>query len=144
MLRIEQGVSSPDGTVIQAGYIVTGPNDARNWTLTGTVELSIKGNGSSWRYETVQVGLLIPGIGDKLVRLQQWAPFLTLQGLSNDKTAVNAGWLLDKMEILDPQAACARIEFQCQIGVRDIDGYVLRLGYLIHAIGGLVPAPDIV
>jgi hypothetical protein len=75
------------------------------------------------------------------LRLTKWAPFVTLNSISDDGAAVNAGWAVDdfKLESTDTLAVVAKIK--AYIAVRDVDAFVLRLGYAVHLVGSLEPIP---
>ena len=142
MIHLSQ-TSNPEAFT-STHYIVTQtPDGFWHWTLTGIVILSIKGTGSTWSYETVKLYLTLPGTGSKWVRLQQWAPFLTLNSIANKDNAVNAGWAVDTFGVDNPHTLAPSITVNCKIAVRDIDGYVYRLGYVVHAVGKLETPPPI-
>ncbi len=142
MITISQ--ATDPGLFSSTNYIVIQAADGMiHWTLTGIAILTLKGSGSNWRHEEVRIILVLPGTGPKWVRLQQWAPFVTLNSIKNEKQAVNAGWSVDSYRILDPGASSPSLTVSCDVAVRDIDGYVLRLGYVVHAIGSLEDPPPI-
>ncbi len=121
-------------------------NGMSHWVLSGIVDLShrVKGWGANWRHENLILTLAIPGIGDQYLRVQQWAPFVTLNAVSNDGQSVNAGWDVESFQLIETGthdvpvregSLLREASIACAVNVRDIDGYVLRLGYTLHLMG---------
>ena len=74
----------------------------------------------------------------------QWAPFVTLNSISNEQQAVNAGWAVDAFRMLvSPGDHQSGVTVSCDVAVRDVDGYILRLGYIVFIVGKLVAQPVI-
>jgi hypothetical protein len=135
----------PGGNV-ESGHAVWYPPDPldpdrRLYILTGVVLLTMKGEGRSWRRESFAFCLGLPSIpsGQGLL-LEQWAPMVTLNSIANDQTSVDAGWAVDGFRLLHTTNAFAAVTVEADLAVRDVDGFVLRLGYAIHLIGRLAPA----
>lgn len=107
------------------------------YTLTGIVVGEPLQGEANWMrrqiFFTVQVPQLQRG---HVLHLDYWAPFVTLSSISNDRTATNAGWAVDAFAISAPTSPVRdKIGVKCNIAVRDIDGFILRLAYNIHLIG---------
>ena len=142
MITISQ--STDPGAFSATHYVVTQtPDGSWHWTLTGIALLSVRGSSQTWRHEQVQLILTLPGIGDKWVRLQQWAPFVTLSSIKNDGQAYFAGWAVDSFKLVDPKTPAPALTVLCDVAARDSDGFVLRLGYVIHAVGRLEEPPPL-
>lgn len=142
MIRISQ-IENPND-FSSTHYIITQtPDGMLHWTLTGVVTLSLKGTSAYWLREEVQIVLMLPGIGQKYIQLQQWAPFVTLSSIKNEQHAVNAGWAVDSFKLIVPEVSAQSVTISCDVAVRDIDGYIVRLGYVFHGVGSLVDPPYI-
>lgn len=120
-------------------------------TLTGVVILHLKGTGGSWLRDRVILGLRLPShlfpAGQGLL-VEYWAPFVTLNAISNKEHAVNAGWAIDAFgfhfdERHPPNEGyyMNSIPIWADLAVRDIDGYLLRLGYHVTVVGVLGSPP---
>jgi len=110
-----------------------------SYTLTGVVvvEPPFQGQGGDWFRERVQFAVPVPSLakGSQL-KLIYWAPFVTLSSISNDRTATNAGWAVDGFGIASPKNLIGEtVGVYCDLAVRDIDGFVVRLAYNVHLIG---------
>ncbi|MGO9116386.1 MAG: hypothetical protein ACLQPD_02120 [Desulfomonilaceae bacterium] len=115
-------------------------------TLTGLVILDKShGTGGDWRRDEVQFALKFHGIAeDKLVEMWYWAPFVTLNSISNEREAINAGWAVDAFRMLvSPGDRLGGVTVSCDVAVRDSDGYILRLAYIVFIVGKLVDRPVI-
>ena len=95
--------------------------------LTGYAVFDFKGSGQDWRREDLYMQ-----IGPKWSNLQDVAAVVSLASISNIETAINAGWAVDNCRW---GTINGRIHLQCQLAVRDIDGYIHRVAYQITAIG---------
>lgn len=133
-------------------YVITElPDGTRYWTLTGIADLSdrVKGSGAEWQREWVLLTVIIPAIGLNTVRVRQWAPFVTLDAVTNGDNA-HAGWAVESFHLMDsdlhevpakPGALMRTATVGCGIKVRGVEGCVLRLGYSIQLMGTLEPLP---
>ncbi len=134
-------------------YVMTEFGDGvRHWTLTGIADLSgqVRGKGAAWQREWVLLTLMIPGLGLNTLRVKQWAPFVTLDAVTQDGDPTNAGWAIESFHLMDaelhevpalPGALMRTATLGCGIKVRGLEGCVLRLGYSIQLIGSLEPFP---
>jgi hypothetical protein len=137
---IELSEFTQPGIFVTKTHTVTQAHDGfMHWTLTGIVVLpeEIKGTGSSWNDYAVMLTIELPGIGQNLVHIKQCAPFVTLNAIKNDHHAINAGWAVNSFKIVDPGQPSRGISLLCHLGMRDVDGAILRLGYVINAIGSV-------
>lgn len=122
------------------------PDGMRHWTLTGIADLSnmVNSTDAEWQRKWVLLTLQIPGAGERFVRLQQWAPLVTLDAIRRDGNSADAGWAVESFHVMDgdlhqipahPGALMRDVTIGCGIKVRGVDGYVLRLGYSLHLVG---------
>lgn len=122
-------------------HTTIGPDEF--YVLTGViiVDWKTKVTGSGWNREnSLLIGITIPGIPlHKALRLRHWAPFLTLNSISNDGPSNNAGWAVDEFSILDVSTPIQKeMVVKVQIAGRDSDGWIHRLGYHITLLGNFV------
>jgi hypothetical protein len=68
----------------------------------------------------------------------QWAPIVALSSISNDAAAYDAGWAVDGFRLRETDVAHAHVTLAVDLAVRDIDGWILRLGYCLHVTGNEV------
>ena len=116
------------------------PADGTSYTLTGVALLRYLDDerpGSDWLRQSVDFDVFIPGFSepDFGLKIDQWALLVTLNSISNDHEAINAGWAVDDFEIVFPEVVRNWVTVRAHLAVRDIDGYILRLGYQIHLLG---------
>jgi murein DD-endopeptidase MepM/ murein hydrolase activator NlpD len=113
------------------------------WTLTGVVLLHQKGTGRNWLRAQVDLGITVPEIpAGAALRLVHWAPFVTINAIQNDDTSNWAGWAVDSFRLAHPGDPITRqVTVETGIAVRDVDGYLLRLGYNITLAGTFAEAP---
>jgi hypothetical protein len=132
------------GQLVSESYVYfTTAEGLLAYTLTGLVPITFKGTaGNDFLRDTLQFEVPIRQLPiGKGLQLVRWAPFVTLNSISNDGTAVNAGWAVDDFTIPFTEAPMTAVSVKCDLAVRDIDGYVLRVGYQIHLLGSLVDLP---
>jgi hypothetical protein len=115
-------------------------DDYELFTITGVVEIAwqTKVTGPGWNRESdLVLEITVPGIPNgKALRLYFWAPFVTINTVSNDGLSNNAGWAVDAFEIIDPgQPIEQQVRVKIQIAGRDSDGWIHRLGYHITLAG---------
>jgi hypothetical protein len=114
-----------------------------NYLMTGIVVLTpIQGSGGDWKRLRmsfpVPIRLLQPGQSLSLIH---WAPLVTLSSIANNNEAVNAGWAVDGFGIANPgEKQHSAVEVFCDLAVRDVDGFIARLGYMVNLLGDEVPA----
>jgi hypothetical protein len=110
------------------------------YTLTGWEVIVEKGSGSEWRRFPKTFEVPVPALpSGQLLKLIHWAPFVTLNSIANDQAAVDAGWAVDDFGIANANEPLKTLRVECMLAVRDIDGLILRLGYVIQLLGNLVP-----
>ena len=128
-------------------WVTTRAKDDRELaTLTGIVATDLKGvEGGEWRYEDVVLGLALPTgyvPAGKAFQVEHWAPFVTLNAIYDKETAVNAGWAVDSFSGPGPVKIedNGRFRIETRIGVRDVDGWLFRIGITVTLSGVIVPA----
>jgi hypothetical protein len=131
------------------------PDGTRAYTLTGVAVCTVGGLGlpsdGRWRREQLYVIVSIPDLPDfppqNAVLLRHWAPFFTLNSISNDGVANDAGWAVDSWEVKQPGDVPAAgpltdpvrvVGYAVNLAAGDIDGYILRVGYHINLVGQIV------
>lgn len=114
-------------------------------TLTGVVRIDLKGSSTkNWREEEVIICPRIVYIPkDRALQLEHWAPFVTINAIYNEKTAVDAGWAVNNFSLeLPPENKVTyrypHIEIKTRVLVRDSDGWLFRVGYQVTLSGILV------
>jgi hypothetical protein len=137
-------MGSPLRGLVLSGYGLWYPvgsvdDDRRYYTLTGIASLSLKGEGGSWHREPCTIDVGIPDLptGKGLV-LEQWAPIVTLNSIANEQASIEAGWAVDNFDVQFARGKAVNVvSVQADLAVRDVDGFILRLGYAVHLIGRL-------
>jgi hypothetical protein len=108
------------------------------------VKLTMKGDGAQYRRDKLTFDVQIPELPSrKGLKLVHWAPFVTLNSISNDNAAYDAAWAVDNFGLVSSDGPMRSVSVFCHLAVRDVDGFVLRLGYIVHLLGSLgdMPAP---
>src|SRR6266508_6565794 len=123
-------------TVIDTGsphfVTFTTPNGMLAYTFTGIVLIDFKGTGPDIFRTSLQFSIPIPGLSPgQGLKLFNWAPFVTLSAISNDGPAIDALWAVDEFSIDSPERALPTVAVNCKLAVRDIDGRILRLSYVV-------------
>lgn len=114
-------------------------------TLTGIVQIDLEGQSAKqWRDEVI---IIKPRIGyipkDKALHIEHWAPFVTINTIYNVSEADNAGWAVNNFWIELPndrkiKYTIPHVEIRARVSVRDVDGWLLRVGYQVTLSGTLV------
>jgi hypothetical protein len=124
------------------------PDDKYMITLTGVVIIDFKGTGGLWLRDKASISIKLPSHlfpGGKWFQVQYWAPFVTLNAISNQNHAVNAGWAVDEFGGPGANKYYDGITIWANVAIRDVDGYLLRLGYSVNLVGEFTeppPGPD--
>ncbi len=116
------------------------------FTLSGVAIFDWKTNtGAHWSSEDVEFDIGVPGVpADKGLQVHMWAPFVALSSISNDKSAVNAGWAVDNFHLVHgprPFYTGNRVTIGAKIAGRDSDGHILRLSFMVTLKGRFVDQP---
>lgn len=116
------------------------------FTLTGNVIMDWKSESSKeWRQETeVYFAITVPGLAEnEALELEYWAPFLSLNAISNDGMSNWAGWAIESFGILNPRALVhPQVMVEAEFAGRDTDSWILRVGYHVQLGGRIVPYQD--
>jgi hypothetical protein len=113
-------------------------------TLTGIVVIDFKGTGGDWLRDRLNLTLRFPTEilpPDKLFQVELWAPFVTLNAIVNEQQAVNAGWAVDEFEGPGRVMIRDEVKIWADIAIRDIDGYLIRVGYSLTLVGTFADPP---
>lgn len=96
--------------------------------LSGTGVFTFKGNGGDWRRDRASIDL-----GPFPQTVARVVPFASLASVANDQTAMQAGWAVDRVSAhMDPNTK--HLVLEADLAVRDVDGYIYRLNYLVHVL----------
>lgn len=113
------------------------------WTLTGIVTVPFPIDpGQHWRTDKIQVALIVPGTGERYVRLSQWAPAAAGVG----------GAAIRGFRILEPEIAHPGVTLECDCTVEagsavgvgstvEVRQAHAALSYVVHLMGTLVDPP---
>lgn len=113
-------------------------------TLTGIVIIDFKGTGSAWRRDRLNLGLRFPTSffpAGKWFQIEHWAPFITINAIANHQHAVNAGWAVDQFGGPDVKKISNSVGIWADIAIRDVDGYLFRVGYTLTVSGRFTEPP---
>jgi hypothetical protein len=111
-----------------------------SYVLTGVAGFTFKGTGNGFNRKTLQLSVPIPGLpSGRGLSLVHWAPFVTLASISNDGPANNAAWAVDTFGMPSAGLVMNKATVDCQLAVRDVDGFILRAAYAIHLLGRIAP-----
>jgi hypothetical protein len=113
--------------------VVNGPGDAnRLFIYTGIAVFTFKGTGSNWRKDTLtfQVGRTFT-----TTQFKKAVATAALASISNADHAVNAGWAVDK--VTARRASSGKVELVMDLAIRDVDGYIHRVGYEVNVLAKL-------
>jgi hypothetical protein len=106
--------------------------------LTGVVKMTVKGDGAAWTRLGLDFSVDLHDLpAGKGLRLDNWTVLVTPNAFSNDKAAVDAGWAVDGFSLADPGSVHRSVTVNTRLAVRDVDGFLLRVGYAIHLVGRL-------
>lgn len=112
------------------------PDGMWYWTLTGTIE--IPAPFPHMRYsDGAEIFVTIPGIGSDVVQLWQWAPFLTVNGVREQKTV--GCWGVQNFELSNPKELMRMACVRCHDDLTEIRS----LGYVVHLAGKILPPPPV-
>lgn len=114
------------------------------YTLTGVVPIKFQGTGPAFTRDTLTFSVPVPELpaGKGLLPVD-WTCYVGLNSISNDSTAINAAWAVDAFRIQPPKVALTAVIVEADLAVRDSDGFILRVGYVVQLVGSLadLPAP---
>ena len=127
------------------------PDGSRSYTLTGVAGIDAQGGQPGegrWSRWNIYLAIDIPDLPKsppKKLQLIHWAPFFSLNSISNDGVATDAGWAVDDWTAeqgaghLDPITdPLSQVGYLVKVAVSDSDGFLLRIGYNISLLGRLV------
>jgi hypothetical protein len=95
--------------------------------LSGYAVFDFQGTGGTWRRDDIYIV-----IGPIWRRLDGVVPVVSLASISNQHTAVDAGWAVDNCRWT---TLGGRILLQSRVAISDSDGHLLRLTYQATAMG---------
>jgi len=126
------------GTSSEHWVKFTTPEGLDAYTFTGIVLISFKGEGP--QIERTNLAFEIPLPSDfpanGALRLRHWAAYVGLSAMANDKAAMDVLWAVDNFNLLQPESLQrGKLKVNCGLAVRDIDGWILHLGYMVQVLG---------
>jgi hypothetical protein len=124
------GIENPQGMEI----VIGGPSGAnRLFVYTGIAVFSFKGTGSNWRHDSISFEVGRVFTSTQFVKAVATA---SLASIANAQHAVNAGWAVDRVEAKRATGS-GKTKLTIKLAVRDIDGYLYRLGYEVNVLAKL-------
>jgi hypothetical protein len=122
----------------------------RHYFFSGVHTVECEGTGPTWKRGTIDIELDIPDLPEgKALSVDACAPFVTLNAIANEGAATNAGWAVDGFRLLPDRgegdlfhSTHTRVRIQADVAVRDVDGYVLSLGYTLSMTGRTVATQE--
>jgi hypothetical protein len=115
-------------------------------TFTGVAVANLEGNDTGdWVSDEVLIGLELPAgfvPQGQALQVEHWAPFVTLNAIYNKENAINAGWAVDEFSGPGPALIRpnGRFRIRAKISVRDLDGWLYRIGFSVTLSGFFVSA----
>jgi hypothetical protein len=129
-----------DGFENQFHVMYDTPDGRRAYVLTGTLLMNFHAVDQDWTRGSILFSVDLPGLPPGMgLRLSHWAPLVTLAAITNDSTATNAAWTVDRFDLQAPFRARPKVNVTANLAVRDSDGFILRLSYCVHLLGTIVP-----
>jgi hypothetical protein len=112
------------------------------YSLTGVVRTTFKGTGNTFTRDTLEFRVPIPDLpGGQGLKFDHWAAFVTLNSIANDDISKDAAWAVDSFQITSPETVKTEAVVDCGLAVRDVDGFILRVGYAVSLVGKLEKLP---
>lgn len=132
--------SNPDLFVSKHWLHTKTVDDKEFVNLSGIAMLHWKGTGQTWNRNRLLLVVDLPHIipAGKLLKIEQWTPFITLNAIYNKNHAVNAGWAVDEFWGPGAVETSNYIHLWATIAIRDIDGYLYRVAYSLSLVGRFV------
>ena len=69
------------------------------------------------------------------LRAVHWETSAHLMSIANDATATNAGWAIEAVDFVRPSSNSHYIQARIRVGARDIDGWIVKVGYRLAVTG---------
>jgi hypothetical protein len=130
----------PDDPRLQSQHFVRWEdrNGLTGYALTGVFVIHQRGR-ADWYRDLVSIELPIPQLpSGRRFQLVHFDPNVTLSAIGNDGAATWSGWALDWYRLRDPWTPHETVVIECQVAVRDIDGWVYRLSYDVELLGRVI------
>jgi len=124
------GIENPQELEI----VVNGPAGAnRLFVYTGTAVFNSDGAiGSEWMRDTISFEI---GRTFTSGQFKKAVATASLASIANEHEAVNAGWAIDRVSA--DIAASGKIKVTLNYAIRDVDGYLYRVGYKVNVLAQL-------
>lgn len=138
MLELRQDAGSFRST----HYVIIPQADgSTHWILTGTVHIPENLTPMD-AHSGVSIFVIIPGIGSDAVQLSQWAPFVTVNGVTQGKPSATPV-VIENFQLRDPHQLMRCAIVDCPNALRDLPAgqRLVSLGYVVHLVGHTVKVP---
>jgi len=122
------GIENPQELEIGVG----GPSDAnRLFAFSGTAVFNSQGAlGSSWYRDSISFEV---GRAFSETQFKKAVAMISLASIANAEHAVNAGWAVDRVRVTR-DAGTGKPRLTVDYAIRDIDGYLYRIGYKVSVL----------
>ncbi|MBU7028979.1 MAG: hypothetical protein HXS48_18740 [Theionarchaea archaeon] len=113
--------------------VVRGPGDTnRLFIYTGTAVFNFRGTGGSWKRDSISFEV---GRSFTSSQFRKAIATASLASISNDGTAANAGWAVDRVDV--KRSSSGKMRITAKLAVRDSDGYLQRMAYEVNVLAHL-------
>lgn len=128
-------------------HLRTTTGDGRVWYVLTGVALLRNFHGSAngdWVRGQLDFDVPIPDlpVGQRL-RLAHWTAFASLNAVANDAEGDQIAFGVDNFWLTGTHLALRSAPMHCGIAVRDVDGWLLRVGYSLNLLGTIEPTPPL-
>jgi hypothetical protein len=121
-----------DGRVL---YVLTGVALIRDFHGT---------SDSAWVHGQLDFDVPIPDLpAGQGLRLAHWTTFAGLNAVANDGEGDDIAFAVDNFWLTETDRALRSARMHCGIAVRDVDGWLLRVGYNLNLLGTIEPTDPI-
>lgn len=117
-------------------------------TVAGVFDIDYKGSSSAkWRKSVIDLVIPFPAHilpTNNAFFVECVAPLVTINSIYNVDRADNAGWAVDRFGLRLPQDRTIEQDFTvwAEVGVRDSDGYLYRVGFSVTLSGWFTEKPQ--
>lgn len=124
------GIENPQ----ELEVVANGPAGAnRLFVYTGTAVFNSQGAiGSEWMRDTISFEI---GRTFASGQFKKAVAIASLASIANENHAVNAGWAIDRVSV--ELASSGKIKTTLNYAIRDVDGYLYRVGYKANVLAQL-------
>ena len=114
------------------------------YEMTGVAIFDFLGS-SNWNRDRLSFDLKIPHLpAGKVLELEHWTVFATINAIGNEGHAVDGGHAVDAFRLINPRASRTVVSVEVDIAARDKDAYLHRVGYRVSLLGRIVDEERII